>query len=184
MSTTLRSAHGEDIDHLLAISSEHELKTKTPERIRAEGFLVSAYPRDVYQRNLKHITIAEVNGEFAGFTLTFPSNDTPPEVARDVARIQTVIGAAPFFLFKQVATRVPFQKKFGVGRAMYEHYLSGLKVPAFAPIILQPPNRNLVSIAFHDRMGFKQAESIRDEHGNEKSGLWCWTPADEAQQVQ
>jgi|GEM_PF-3579975 len=177
MSTTLRSARKEDIDHLLAISSEHELKTKNPERIRAEGFLVSAYPREVYQRNLKHITIAEVNGEFAGFTLTFPSEETPPEVAPDVARIQTVIGAAPFFLIKQVATRVKFQK-YGVGRAMYERHLSGQKVPAFAPIVLQPPNRNLVSIAFHERMGFKQAESIRDEHGDEKSGLWCWTPAE------
>jgi GNAT superfamily N-acetyltransferase len=177
MSITIRSAREDDVGHLLAVSAEHELKTKTPERIRAEGFLVSAYPAPFYIRNLKHISIAEIEGEFAGFTLTFPSAETPPEVEPDVERIRTVIGDEDYFIIKQVATVVKFQKH-GVGRAMYERHLSGLNVRAFAPIVLLPPKRNLVSIAFHERMGFRQAESIPDEHGNERSGLWCWRPAE------
>ncbi|MGV3663334.1 MAG: GNAT family N-acetyltransferase [Prosthecobacter sp.] len=173
-SVIIRPATADDVPAVIRIATEHDLGGKSPERVRAEGFLVSAYPAALYLRLLKHLSVATVDGEVAAFTLTFPSDEVPPEVT-DGERIVSVIGNSPYFLIKQVGVAIK-QQKTGLARAMYQKHLAGLQVPAFAPIVLAPANRNIVSIAFHEKMGFRQVETLKDAQGQDVSGLWCKQP--------
>ncbi|HYF36872.1 MAG TPA: hypothetical protein VD994_16365, partial [Prosthecobacter sp.] len=121
--------------------------------------------------------VALAGSEVAGFTLTFMRHELPPEV-KDGPRIESVIGDAPYFLIKQVGVALAHQRR-KVGRALYEHLLSGLTIPAFAPIVISPDHVNICSTAFHEKLGFTQVESLNDAHGQPISGLWC-RPAPQA----
>ena len=174
MSPTIRAATTSDIPAVMQIAREHDLGGKDAERAKREGFLVSAFPAEVYHRLLTHLRVAELDGEIAGFTLTFSSGELPPEV-HDEHRIISVVGDDPYFLIKQVGVAIRFQKR-GVGRAMYQDLIDGLRVPCFAPIVLVPTHRNVLSIKFHEALGFRQVETLKNERGQDKSGLWCKFP--------
>lgn len=159
----------------MQIAAEHDISKKTPERIRNEGYLVSAYPAEMYHRCLDRLFVALINDEIAGFTLTFYKGGLPPEVEKDKLRIETIVGQGNYFLIKQVGVAIKHQKR-GVGRAMYNYHLHGLEIPAFAPIVINPEHRNITSVAFHEALEFRQTDTLLTDEGRPISGLWRWDP--------
>ncbi len=172
---TIRPATVHDITKVLSIAAEHDLQIKSPERVRNEGFLVSAYSREFYMKHLRRLTAACAGDEVAAFTLTFMFDELPPEV-KDGPRVQSVIGNRPYMMIKQVGTSLQWQRS-GAGRALYRHHLSTIDIPVFAPIVTATKNVNVTSIAFHESLNFHRVETFKDELGDEISGLWCWQPS-------
>lgn len=164
----IRPAITEDIDPILNLVDQHNLLTKSPERILEEGFLMSGYEPELYSRWLAQLRVATINDEVVGFTLRFWRSEMPLEVD-DFSEIMAEADGADFLLFKQVGVSINHQK-MGIGRNLYTDDLERLSCPAFAPIIIAPV-KNVVSIGFHSALGFQCARTYHI--GGKQRGLWC-----------
>jgi predicted GNAT superfamily acetyltransferase len=166
---TIRPAEPADVAAIVAITKQHELTTKNPDRVAREGFLISGYPPEKYLRWISRLHIAQVGEAVAGFTLSFRRALLPAEV-EDSDQVYIAAGSQDFLLIKQVGVALEYQKR-SIGRKLYQAILAGFGGPAFAPII-RGPQRNTVSIAFHEALGFRCVQKYAS-NGFDR-GIWRW----------
>lgn len=167
--TVIRLAEAGDVPRVVAIAAEQAQATKSPGRLAKEGYLMSGYPQHLYERwcASQNLLVACVAGQVEGFALIFPSLPGPiPSEVEDVAEAAEAAGSADFLLIKQVGNSLQAQGT-GLGYALYDFILGSSAVPVAAQIILAP--RNIRSINFHERMGFRFILAFRDG----TRGVWC-----------
>lgn len=163
MTLKLRRAELHDVPVLHAMADRFLLSRLDPEAIERHGFLVSNFGAATYRSFLEradHFYVLEDEEGIGAFILAYGSDC--PEDDEDQAEIRRRY-PGPFVLIKQICVR-PERSGRGYAARLYDYVLEASGgLPQFAAVVLEPYNPP--SVAFHERMGFREMFRLRAADG-------------------
>lgn len=143
------------------IANENELRDAFNTKV--QGFLVSGYSKEIYQGYLEqgaHFYVVEENDVVKGFLLAFDSESL--EMTKIVNQKLHKWSSRPFIVIKQVCIERKAQRG-GYGRLLYNFFIEEAKRDIYLAIVTEP--LNVVSIKFHQGLGFEEAFNFVAEDG-------------------
>lgn len=181
----IRPAKLTDIDAICAIAQSVALK---PKNVATDGFLISAYSRDMYGAMVKaksgvFVTVSTepaVNADtreiVTGFLIAYDKGFSPKSEWSESERLinQTLGDVTDYSVIKQIAVSRDHRGQ-GHATALYRHYFDRIEhAHVFTTIVSNPPNP--ASEKFHRLRGFtpflpSQSRSV-DGRENYDSRLW------------
>ena len=152
------------------LASAYAKDRLSSEDLARHGFLVSDYSSGDYSRFLdaaNHFIVVEDSNVVVGFLLGFDSESTCAEASYlDPIRER---GTSRFGYARQIAVDRARSGQ-GLGGALYRHLFDRLPtVPIFASLLLEP--RNVRSIAFHQKSGFREDFEVVGADGARRAYL-------------
>lgn len=179
----IRRADVADIPAIVAIAEQWELGERPESDLKDRGFLVSDFRSEDYQQLVTasdYCYVAVRAGVIVGFLLAY-SQRSLDEIDDPTAEwVATRLD--DFVVIKQVAVD-PAHAGRGVGRELYLHLIERLRgqgVQLVAAVVDTPPN--IRSRAFHRRLGFTEAYSLRHRDGRTRS-IWRYSTARASDEV-
>ncbi|SDP19824.1 GNAT family N-acetyltransferase [Actinacidiphila guanduensis] len=146
-----------------ALAQSRNLEGIDPAVASQEGFLVSEYTAEVYQRrlvNAEHFYVAVKGDDVLGFLLAYSDTQIEPDEWLN-RRIKTTLGS--FLVIKQVCVAREAARQ-GVASRLYHHVLEQWTAnPVIAAVVDEPPNE--ASSRFHRKMGFEELTRLRPPDG-------------------
>ena len=154
----IRDVLPSDLQAVASLQDQHLLSKVSPEHQRKMGFLVSGFKLSDYktfQSYAEYFNLLLVGEEPAAFLLAYNSEHINAEKEELNHYIRTQVCLTPFILLKQVSTH-PRHVRKGLATKLYIHLKEVArekKRPIYTVIVKEP--RNEVSIAFHEKLGFR-----------------------------
>lgn len=171
----IRPAAVADIPHVHAMAKQYLLSSLTPDQRVKNGFLVSNFSIEHYERLLRKAEgffVLEAGQGPGAFILSYTdaqADAKDPVVQRLKQNIQT-----PFLIIKQICVDQKTQRS-GAGRSLYQHLDEQFPGMAqFAAVVLDP--ENTPSIVFHERLGFSRQFEMSGSDGYPR-GIWGKPPS-------
>jgi predicted GNAT superfamily acetyltransferase len=171
---TIAPADATDLPKIAALAGARRLGANSTEPTPSDGFLVSNFTLEDYrkfQQQARHLQVARIDAQFAGFLLAFADADPVPRGSVDRWLAENC--ELPFLVVKQVCVDVSFTRQ-GVASRLYESVLQAHpQRRLFAAIVLDPPNPG--SVKFHEQLGFGKLCEIDADDGLRR-GVWSREP--------
>ena len=163
-----------DLPDIVALAGVRRLEADTRGPAPPDGFLVSDFAIEDYrtfQQQARHLLMARIDEQLAGFLLAFASEDSVHRGTVD--RWLAERFERPFLVVKQVCVDQRFTRK-GVASRLYQSvFQTNPERHLFAAIVLDPPNPG--SVEFHERLGFAKLCEIDADDGLRR-GVWSREP--------
>lgn len=137
---TIRPIVAGDLDDLLAANQDHVPAVGPLDLDRLRGLVTMA----------ESALIAEVGGALAGFVIALP-----PGVAYTSANYRWVSERFDDFVYVDRIVVLPETARRGLGRRLYDEVVAATTAEVLVAEVNTRP-RNDVSLAFHDRCGFRE----------------------------
>jgi ribosomal protein S18 acetylase RimI-like enzyme len=153
----------EHVPMIYALAQSRNLDAIDPLVAGQEGFLVSEYTAEVYQRRLtgaEHFYVAVKGTDVLGFLLAYSDAQIEPDEWLN-HRIKTTLGS--FLVIKQVCVARDAARQ-GIASRLYHHVLEQWSAdPVIAAVVNEPHNE--ASSRFHRKMGFEELTRLRPPDG-------------------
>ena len=192
----IREAVLSDVPDLVQLSRTVALSTHTQQGddLDKTGFLVSDFTTQDYTHFLEtaqHFLVLRMKGEnqdndedgtnepLAAFLLAYGSESITPDQELNTHIKQVLYPNKPFVLIKQIVVSHQFRRQ-GLAQTLYqtlyermpEYYKDEfLARPMYTAIVAEP--NNPISIAFHNRLGFEQADIYTPKQDPKARYIFC-----------